>query len=944
MLLVTSLLVFLALYTTQGEACSRRRPPPPPPPPPPPGAPPAPPVPPPIVKVVREREQMMTRNNCKQVAIQAQNSDALAKGVGLSSEQKDQYDQASRQLTSNQCLNAENFQYECEFTVYSEIALTVIYHPTGCGCAFTISVVKPRPRKPDVAGLMAVNAAYSTKVTRFAIAVYDVEADQIEAEIPEFSNMALNANTTALIEAAVAADPNGDFSTITAGFAGTVQQFPNLPAQLNKNDPKNKNFVPAIVFTIKQTYSTGAMFVVPCTLEMHTAPNAYMSQCQPYRADAPYAYAKRAALEPEETEQAAPVQAWFREFLLFPKQMSKCGSSGYEPKSRYITSFYNDPNCQHANGYLSFDREFVSTFEASNAVVGGWKWSRNFDAATTRVVFGVPRRFSPLTAVWCLGYSQIEWISPSGFAATQVPVNKGVCKTLPTAGWQSANEATKYKESHQSYPVIAGVDCSPAIKQCPSDVTLLGFQNENPRDFSKKEDSVLLTGPRRAFCTSEPQDGAERVVFDTLTFRGVAPGEALAKRNEDDSNHKQPHHFHMVYDPKLEGLVHSRHAPELVHAANEILRKRAETPLIVDPVAAPPQRDDFALAVSGGSVDANGRDGKGAGDHPLRKFPETYSAPLTMDPAQAAKMEEPLVYDGKLVTGTPLKFCTKGDLGCACRPKTEAQGECDHPYECNSLSYCARPACPLGKAGCKVNADAKCDDDLVVEDGFCAKKPSCAAGSIGCLCKADTTCDSGDCLDGRCIHSAATACTDGAAGCPCATGEKCNGGSSCDGFTGLCLFDSCTAGSPGCRCSKIGAPCSDGFACSAKGSCVELGCTPGDAGCKCLANKKCNKRGFKCVDLDSTGQNAMCVGEDLCSKPDLARCDAECGKGNVASCPACSYALPVCRDQSYQICYNKNSYLYGTGDAGFCDKIRSDSGAASLALSAFALLVAVFAF
>jgi hypothetical protein len=939
-MLLLGTLIMLALFVTEGEACGRRQPPPPPPPPPPPGQPDAPPVPPPIVKVVREREQEMTRNNCKQVAIQPFNSDALAKGNGLTSEQMDQYAQSMRSLTANQCLNAENFQYECEFSVYSEIALTVIYHPTGCGCAFTISVVKPRPRKPDVAGLMAVNAAFSTKVTKFAIAVYDVEANQIEAEIPAFSNMALNANTTDLIEKAVAADPNGDFSTITAGFAGTVKEFPNLPPQLNKNDPKNKNFVPAIVFTIKQIYTTGAMFVVPCTLEMHTAPNAYMSQCQPYRADAPFAYAKRHALDAEQTA-PAPVQAWFREFLLFPKQQSKCGNSGYEPKSRYITSFYNDVDCKHSNGYLSFDREFESTFEASNAVVGGWKWSRNFDAASTRVVFGVPRRFSPLTAVWCLGYSQIEWVSPSGFGATQVPVTKGVCKALPTAGWASNVEATKYKESHASYPMAAGVDCAPAYKQCPSDVTLLAFQNENPRDFSKKEDSVLLTGPRRAFCTSEPQDGAERVVFDTLTFRGVAPGEALAKRNEDDSLHKQPHHMNMVYDPLLEGLVHARHAPELVAATNEVLRKRAEKQIVVDPIAAPPQRDEFAMVSSTGSVDANGRDGKGAGDHPLRKFPETYAAPLTMDPVQSAKMEEPLIYDGKLVTGTPLKFCSKGDLGCSCRDKTESQGECNAPYECNTLSYCARPECPMGKAGCKVNADNKCDEDLIVEDGFCVKKPACTAGTIGCLCTAESTCADGECLDSRCIRASSDICTPGTAGCPCGADEKCNGGSSCDGFSGLCLFDSCTAGSAGCRCSKIGAPCSEGFACSAKSSCVAIGCTLGDAGCKCLASKKCNKRGFKCVDLDTTGGNNMCVGEDLCANaPDMTRCENECGKGNVVSCPKCTYAVPICRDSVFQTCSNKNSYLYGTNPE-LCEKVREASASTvTVALASLVVIVA----
>jgi hypothetical protein len=199
----------------------------------------------------------------------------------------------------------------------------------------------------------------------------------------------------------------------------------------------------------------------------------------------------------------AAVKAWFREFLLFPKQESKCGSSGYEPKSRYITSFYNDPDCKATNGFVSFDREFVSKFEASNAVVGGWKWTRDFDMASTRVVFGVPRRFSPLTAVWCLGYSQIEWISPSNFAATTVPVDKGVCTSLPAAGWVPPTRRTSTRSRTTRTRPPRRRRARRPTSRARRDVTLLGFQNENPRDFSKKEDSTLLTGPRRAFCTSE---------------------------------------------------------------------------------------------------------------------------------------------------------------------------------------------------------------------------------------------------------------------------------------------------------------------------------------------------------------------------------------------------------------------------------------------------------
>lgn len=97
------------------------------------------------------------------------------------------------------------------------------------------------------------------------------------------------------------------------------------------------------------------------------------------------------------------------------------------------------------------------------------------------------------------------------------------------------------------------------------DLTLARSQNDDPRDFEKRPRSTLLTGPRRLFCSNADQEGAERVVFDTLTFRGVQAGEALAKRNWDDSAHPEPHEIHMVYSDEHDGLVHGRHAPHLVH-------------------------------------------------------------------------------------------------------------------------------------------------------------------------------------------------------------------------------------------------------------------------------------------------------------------------------------------------------------------------------------------
>ena len=950
--LITVFLLIAVLY--EAEACSSRRRRPPPPPPPPPGAPKKPPVPPPIVKVVREREQVMSRNNCKQVKVAARNNEALANGEGLSAEEQQSYENNKKLLTNNECLNAEDFEYECEFTIYSEIALTVIYHPTGCGCAFTISVVRPRPRLPDVAGLMSTNAAYDTKVTKFKMVVYDVEADQVVVPIEAFDELKLNKNTTDLIERAVAADPNGDFASITAGFAGTVKEFPRLPDQLNKNDPKNANNVPAIMFSIKQIYKTGAMFVVPCTLEMHTPPNALMSQCQPFRASDPFSYAKRAALDADEVEQEEPVKAWFREFYLFPKQSKKCSGSGIQPKSRYITSFYNTAQCNKGDGFLSFDREFDSDFKAASVVVGSWEWKRTF-VRPTKVVWGVPGAFSPLTAVWCLGYSQVQWASVSQFQPTNIPVINGVCSALP-ANWGAplSDLEDKYDENHPQYNYDPNtMKCEGAFQECDSDLTLLAFQNRNPRDFSKQPESILLTGPRRSFCTENSQFGQDQVVFDTLTFRGVPPGEALSKRMEDDSLHKKPHEIHMVYSAEHDALMHGRHAPELVHATNQLLRKRGEKPIIADPIANPPHRDNFGLNTATGSVDANGRDGKNSGDHPIKKFPETYAAPLTLDPVQSASEDEPLVYDGKEVEGTPPKFCNDGELGCKCRPET-AISQCDHPAVCNALNYCVPEPCPFGEPGCPAHADGSCDDDMIVgKDGNCIYKPSCEPGSIGCVCDAQGGCSTGSCLDNLCIY-ADDQCGVSSPGCRCNPDDgSCANESSCDEFTGLCLFEACTPGTPGCRCSQVGSPCDAGFECGADGACIEAPCSLGSAGCKCLAGKKCLKKGFECVELDRNGEDTACVGSTLCpgKQYQQARCNQECGgQANVLYCGECDYSRPLCVDPTVQYC-NPESYLYGFQPCPCDDPEQasylpycSSASLVSLATSAVVAVLALVAF
>ena len=81
MMAIVRLVIFLAVLS-DAEACFRAlllQPPPPPPPAP--GVPPLPPPPPPIHKVVRQRERMMTRNNCKQVQVRSSARGGRARGA-----------------------------------------------------------------------------------------------------------------------------------------------------------------------------------------------------------------------------------------------------------------------------------------------------------------------------------------------------------------------------------------------------------------------------------------------------------------------------------------------------------------------------------------------------------------------------------------------------------------------------------------------------------------------------------------------------------------------------------------------------------------------------------------------------------------------------------------------------------------------------------------------
>ena len=73
-----------------------------------------------------------------------------------------------------ECLMETKCRYECEFKVYTEVALRTISRPTGCGCAFHINIVKPRPAPVLGNTLKANQVATSVEVSDFELVVWYV--------------------------------------------------------------------------------------------------------------------------------------------------------------------------------------------------------------------------------------------------------------------------------------------------------------------------------------------------------------------------------------------------------------------------------------------------------------------------------------------------------------------------------------------------------------------------------------------------------------------------------------------------------------------------------------------------------------------------------------------------------------------------------------------------
>ena len=186
---VLLLIAVLAVLSTT-EACNRRRRPPPPPP----RAPPPPEAPPPIVKVVRTQEQNVGFNKCyrkcdgKTSTIDETTglpSGEAESAFGVQCERQGQVESTyggglledSSPVTGFEtpngepCAMATDCRYECKFRVYTEVALRTITKPTGCGCAFHINIVKPRPARV-VGNVKGAIVAQEVSVGDFELVVW----------------------------------------------------------------------------------------------------------------------------------------------------------------------------------------------------------------------------------------------------------------------------------------------------------------------------------------------------------------------------------------------------------------------------------------------------------------------------------------------------------------------------------------------------------------------------------------------------------------------------------------------------------------------------------------------------------------------------------------------------------------------------------------------------
>lgn len=988
---MNSLLLVLALAATVDACSSSRRTPPPPPPP---EAPPAPKAPPPIVKVVRTQEQNVGFNKCYRkcsgqntqldsdgkpivennsaFGVQCTPSRNVQSTYGSGPKTEDTAPAVTYTTPNGQpCAMTTDCVYECKFQVFTEVALRTISKPADCGCAFHINIVKPRPNTRVVANTKYANQAQSVEVGDFQLVVWDFVANRVVEKVPGFE-LVRNAQTKAAIAAQVQAGMTEDFTSLTAGFAGEVTRFESLPKSLNLNFPENANHVPALSFEVKQTYTDTKSWEPPAKPDLEKMPNAWQSQCVPYWPSTPYCYNdKKRQINPNCAKEDNKV--WMKKFFLFPKESQLSQSQGKTYAARMITSFYNAGDCRVRNGIMSIDSEFTQALEQTdgglNLAIGTWAWKRVFhdeEAGAkfgTAYVLGVPSLFSSIQEVWDKGYSTIQWFSPQGWNNPHTLVNH-ICSKFQPASAPAANG--KYGESAQVFSgTQPNIVCAPhddIVKQntcgkaAAPDRSLMAFINEGQiLNFNKNEDSILVIGKASAGCKI---DAYTEALFDVLQFHGVIAGQEPITRNEKRALHDDHHGLGLVYDEEAQGFRHFLHpgAHEMLFAQR---RKRAVDVLdaLSSSVATPPNENDFDMRFATGSVDGNGAPSADGGDHPIELFPETFSAPVNIDP----KANASVVVDAAATTGTRPPPCNKGSIGCSCR--VTGATPCDIGLSCASNGKCMLKDCKPGQAGCPCNNNS-CDEGADCKAGVCALKQSCVVGTAGCECSATGCSDASKCTDGICLLKGS--CASGAPGCVCSDspvefgtpakdGELyCQKGFACDRFMGACLAPRCASGDAGCRC-KGDSTCNAGYQCNTKTNvCSQFECKSGDPGCQCLTSGSCNKVGFRCEAFTSTGDRRCVADGDVCSpdgKTAMQRCIDYCGAGNVLRCPPCANGRAYCKNvgdkEKAEVCAlpenKERKYCQLCLRDPFNEACKEGNSASSVALAAVASLVALVA-
>ena len=820
-----------------------------------------------------------------------------------------------------------------------------------------------------------------------------------------------------------------NFSSVTQGFHGRVDtiELANYP-ELNQTNPMNRDNIAAMCFSVEDTYTTSYRWPEPPFPFLGAYPNVYYTNCVPwYPSWSPYpdGVSKRFAQDqtvywfrdflsfPTRSESGVtpgfvPESRYMTSFYLENNCKYDLGVVTFD---RHFTQRL--ARSSTINGAFDWERNITKTwivggvpsgFDTTLSTISGFnsvEWyeyfSKDLDKTDTAAAAYIPGKlWHFIGGSDCVPYSAEE--AGSHDDACDPPFTHKfsdnalthfqLCEEVPAA-WKTCTEiggtpgtdcgftSDDYGEDAIYFQAHGTGEDSPLkciesrgyIPGCTGEETFLSFQNfgsgQLARDFRKKADSVLLTGPRIAFCNEHPEYNE----FDSLVYYPYDPdleiGEvAHEKRSLNGKSRRLPK---LNYKRQGNGIDTEPEEPMFGH----------------------PEAEEIMSKPGGGSANA---DGTAGGDHPLSLFPETYTVPVSLDPND---LEYSASRSGWSFSGA-FSPCLKGTQGCSCRERV-GRPACDAPLMCNEAEFCVDPPCAQGEAGCDCNSDNTCGNDNLechAETFSCAYKQTCTPGETGCVCAGgeEGTCSdsSASCYDGFCL---AFDCPPGLPGCDCnagsclltsstcegytegssagkcaepsfnaakklgaqcnpsvanscegtegatchaetmvCTGERCAEGSSgcrcnlgqCDkaldecSSLGICLTQTCEPGSGGCTCYQ-GQACSAGFECDNPSTdlsgvrndrCVRERCDPGEPGCLCDiskgASEACNYEGFSCLPMLKSGEEHRCVASgSSCDGDSVARCVKFCGEGNVLRCPGCDNQVPICKVDP------NNSSLFG---------------------------------